>query len=62
VGEVHHIKAWIDGGITELENLVGLCRKCHTLVTIGSLILTGSWSEGYTWRTATRACPLARAG
>jgi 5-methylcytosine-specific restriction protein A len=29
--EVHHIKAWHDGGETALHNCVMLCRACHRL-------------------------------
>ncbi|GAA1306226.1 HNH endonuclease signature motif containing protein [Pseudonocardia xinjiangensis] len=29
--EVHHIKAWQDGGDTALHNCVMLCRACHRL-------------------------------
>lgn len=61
IGEIHHVVDWASGGPTDLDNLVGLCRKCHSLVTLGRLVLTGTWSTGYTFSTA-RAAPLARAG
>jgi hypothetical protein len=35
IGEIHHVLAWADGGRTKLDNLAGLCRKCHAMVTIG---------------------------
>lgn len=35
----HHLTRWSDGGRTDLDNLVGLCRKCHTLVHQGRLDL-----------------------
>lgn len=60
IGEVHHIVAWADGGTTTIENLAGLCRKCHTLVTMGVLMMTGTHESGY--RFATRDRPLARTG
>jgi len=44
----HHITWWSHGGRTDLDNLIGLCRKCHSLVHAGSLDLA-------------RASPLARA-
>ena len=28
----HHVTWWSHGGRTDLDNLIGLCRKCHTLV------------------------------
>jgi hypothetical protein len=37
----HHIIWHSRGGPTDLDNLVGLCRKCHTLVHAGHLELTG---------------------
>lgn len=35
----HHVKWWSQGGRTDLDNLIGLCRKCHTLVHTGRLEL-----------------------
>jgi hypothetical protein len=35
----HHLTWWSAGGRTDLDNLVGLCRKCHTLVHAGRLDL-----------------------
>lgn len=35
--EIHHIKEWADGGMTDLENLLPLCSACHSLVTDGYL-------------------------
>ena len=35
----HHIIWWSHGGRTDLDNLIGLCRKCHTLVHAGRLEL-----------------------
>lgn len=32
ITDAHHITHWIDGGATDLENLVLLCRHHHTLV------------------------------
>ena len=61
IGEIHHIVEWHDGGRTDLDNLTGLCRKCHALVTVGRLHMTGTWALGYTFTTA-RGSPLARTG
>ena len=61
IGEVHHIIDWAYGGKTNLSNLVGLCRKCHCLVTMGRLTMTGTWDTGYTFTTS-RAGPLSRTG
>jgi hypothetical protein len=44
----HHLTWWSHGGRTDLDNLIGLCRKCHTLVHAGRLHLT-------------RGSPIARA-
>ncbi len=35
----HHLTWWSHGGRTDLDNLIGLCRKCHTLVHSGRLEL-----------------------
>jgi hypothetical protein len=37
----HHLIWHSRGGPTDLDNLIGLCRKCHTLVHTGQLRLTG---------------------
>ena len=61
IGEIHHILDWLHGGKTDLDNLVGLCRKCHALITTGQPTTTGTFETGYAF-TSTRAGPLARAG
>ena len=33
--EIHHIREWADGGMTDLDNLLPLCSGCHSLVTDG---------------------------
>jgi hypothetical protein len=38
----HHVRWWSEGGDTELDNLVGLCRKCHSLVHLGRIQLPES--------------------
>ncbi len=30
--DAHHVEHWADGGLTELDNLVLLCRRHHTFV------------------------------
>jgi hypothetical protein len=61
IGEIHHVIDWLYGGKTNLSNLAGLCRKCHALITMGRLTMTGTHDTGYTF-TTTRAGPLARTG
>jgi hypothetical protein len=61
IGEIHHVVDWLHGGKTNLSNLAGLCRKCHALITIGRLVMNGTFETGYTFTTA-RAGPLARTG
>ena len=61
IGEIHHVIDWLYGGKTNLSNLAGLCRKCHALITMGRLQMTGTFETGYTFTTA-RAGPLARTG
>jgi hypothetical protein len=33
--EVHHLVPWLDGGATTMDNLIGLCSTCHTLLHRG---------------------------
>jgi hypothetical protein len=35
----HHLIWWSHGGPTDLDNLIGLCRECHTLIHTGRLEL-----------------------
>jgi len=35
--EIHHIVSWLDGGPTDMHNLVGLCVGCHHLIHAGLL-------------------------
>jgi hypothetical protein len=35
--DMHHLRPWGEGGGTDLENLVGLCRRHHVLVHEGGL-------------------------
>ena len=30
--DAHHIRHWSDGGGTDLDNMVLLCRSCHTRI------------------------------
>lgn len=32
--DVHHIIPFLDGGSNELDNLISLCRSCHSKITI----------------------------
>src|SRR5450631_4250655 len=45
--DAHHIEHWADGGLTNLSNLVTLCRLHHRLVHEGEIIVEtpadGSW-------------------
>jgi hypothetical protein len=33
--DAHHILHWIDGGGTDLDNLILLCRRHHTMWHLG---------------------------
>lgn len=35
--EVHHIVAVNDGGTDNYDNLMGLCKPCHSRITIGGI-------------------------
>ncbi len=37
VVHVHHVVYWSEGGSTDLDNLVGLCPRCHAHVHLGTL-------------------------
>ncbi len=37
--QVHHVVWWSNGGPTDLDNLIGLCSRCHHLVHRGLLVI-----------------------
>ena len=43
----HHVRSWEDGGPTTYENLVTLCRNCHTLAHAGLLVIGGDSARGW---------------
>jgi hypothetical protein len=40
--DVHHILPWAEGGATDPDNLVSLCRRHHRLLHLGKLTITGN--------------------
>jgi hypothetical protein len=46
--EAHHVRHWIDGGETSVENGALLCHRCHTRVHEGGYRLVrkpeGAWT------------------
>lgn len=40
--DIHHIVHWADGGATDLDNLIVICRRHHTLLHEGGFDLTGT--------------------
>jgi hypothetical protein len=50
--EVHHIIHWHDGGHTDTNNLIALCRRCHRDHHLGRLDITGNADQpdGVTFR------------
>lgn len=48
--EVHHAEWWYrDGGSTDLDNLVGLCSRCHHLVHQNKLVVRTDGTGGFTF-------------
>ena len=45
--DAHHIRHWADGGTTDLDNMVLLCRSCHTRVHSTAWAVTRH--RGRTW-------------
>jgi hypothetical protein len=40
--DLHHIRSWLDGGPTDVDNLVLLCRRHHTLIHNSRWSITAS--------------------
>ncbi len=45
--EIHHVVWWSLGGKTDLDQLVGLCTRCHHLLHRGRLHITGNAVDGF---------------
>ncbi len=45
--EIHHVIWWSSGGKTNLDNLIGLCSRCHHLLHRGLLHITGNAATGF---------------
>ena len=48
--QAHHVVPFSEGGTTTLDNLITLCRRCHTAVHTGLLTIESDAKSG--WRSA----------
>lgn len=51
--QIHHTIWWSHGGPTDLDLLVGLCVRCHTLLHRGRLHITGNALDGFRFTNRT---------
>ncbi len=49
--DIHHVIWWSRGGPTDLDNLIGLCSRCHHLVHREHLLITGT-DTGFDFTTS----------
>jgi hypothetical protein len=47
--QIHHTIWWSRGGPTDLDLLIGLCVRCHTLLHRGRLHINGNAVDGFTF-------------
>ena len=59
--QAHHIVHWRHGGLTDIDNLVLLCPRCHHDLHLGHFAVVMS-AEGIPLLTESRAPPRPRAG
>ncbi len=52
--DAHHIRSWLDGGTTDLDNLVLLCRRHHTLIHTTRWTITRAPTGGLRFTHPTR--------
>ncbi len=45
--EIHHTVFWSKGGKTDVDQLIGLCTRCHHLLHKGGLHITGNAATGF---------------
>ena len=57
--EIHHVIWWSRGGRTNLDNLVGLCSRCHHLLHRDLLQISGNAADGFEF-TNGNGLPLSR--
>ena len=57
--EIHHVIWWSRGGKTDIDQLIGLCTRCHHLLHRGGLHITGNAVTGFEFTTRDRR-PLRR--
>lgn len=50
----HHVIEWTDGGRTDLDNLVLLCRHHHGVTHRNGWSLTATGDGTFTWTTPSR--------
>jgi Domain of unknown function (DUF222)/HNH endonuclease len=54
--DAHHVRHWVDGGETNLSNLITLCRAHHRMVHTGEIVIDTTADGG--WRFLNQAgCP-----
>lgn len=51
--EAHHVVPWLDGGPTELENLVLLCSFHHDTLHCGAFTIEGNGDQTFVFRDST---------
>ncbi|WP_170224742.1 HNH endonuclease signature motif containing protein [Mumia flava] len=52
--EIHHAEWWErDGGATDLDNLPGVCPRCHQLIHAGRLVVTADGRRGFVFTLTT---------
>lgn len=48
--EIHHVLHWVDGGSTDVDQMVSACTRCHTLIHLGLLVLQAHGDGTFTYR------------
>lgn len=53
--DLHHVRSWLDGGPTDVANLVLLCRRHHTLIHNSRWTITASADGDFEFSHPARA-------
>jgi Domain of unknown function (DUF222) len=56
----HHVRSWLDGGITALINLMLLCRRHHTMVHQGKLRIHALGNQKFVFTNTTEQLPVTQ--
>ncbi len=56
--QTHHVREWVGGGSTDVDNLVLLCQRCHTMLHDGHIRLRQQHDGAWTGESVDDGCSV----